>query len=275
MTGNDFYWSSNNSRFHGIQWVPAEFTHVMIIVHGIGEHIGRYDHVASYFAERGYAVTGIDHYGHGLSDGARGASRGMRFTMAYLWDFLQHTKEQYGKPVVMYGHSMGGGALTGFLLRKQPHIAAAVISAPALIVARRPGAFLRTVLNIGARLLPNLRVSQGLDINKISHNRAAVEKFRDDPLRHDRMSLRLANDMVRNGLWCLHHADLLKVPSLLIHGNADELTAVEGSRLFAERAPAGMVTYKEWPGSYHEMHNEDNSSDVLLFVYQWLTRQLG
>ncbi|SHL57589.1 Lysophospholipase, alpha-beta hydrolase superfamily [Chitinophaga jiangningensis] len=274
MTGNEFYWTARNTRFHGIQWVPEQYSHVMIIVHGIGEHIGRYDAVAAYFADKGYAVTGIDHYGHGGTDGLRGATRGLDFTMDYLNDFLWHVQDLYNKPVVMYGHSMGGGMLTGFLLRKQPNIEAAVISAPALIVARRPGPLLRAFLRVAATILPNLRISQGLDITKISHDVQQVEKFRADPQRHDRMSLRLANDMIVNGLWCLHHAKNLQVPSLLIHGSADELTAVEGSRLFAERAPQNLITYKEWPGDYHELHNEVNSKDVLFYINKWLTHHL-
>ena len=274
MTGNAFYWTTRHTRFHGLEWIPGQYSHVMIIVHGIGEHIGRYDAVAAYFADKGFAVTGIDHYGHGRSDGDRGASKGLQFTMDYLGDYLRYVQEQYGKPVVMYGHSMGGGMLAGFLLRKQPAIEAAVLSAPALIVARRPGALLRGFLRVAAAVLPNLRISQGLDITKISHDTREVEKFRADPLRHGKMSLRLANDMIQNGLWCLRHAKQLHVPALLIHGNADELTAVEGSRLFAERAPQNLLTYKEWLGDYHELHNELNNKDVLFYVNKWLTHHL-
>ncbi|HVI44728.1 MAG TPA: lysophospholipase [Chitinophaga sp.] len=267
---NDFYWTWQDTRFHGINWIPDNFGRVMVIVHGIGEDVSRYDHVAKFFTDRGFAVTGIDHYGHGRSDGKRGASRGFGYVFDYLQAFLQHVKDLYGKPVVMYGHSMGGGVLTGFLLQRTPVILAAVISAPALIVAKRPGAFLRGVLNILTAIMPNLRINQGLDINKISHDKDAVEAFRRNPLRHDKLSLRLANDMIRNGRWCLEHADQLKIPSLLIHGNADEFTAVEGSRLFAERAPAQFLTYREWEGSYHEMHNETNKEEVLAFIAAWL-----
>jgi acylglycerol lipase len=266
----EFYWTYQQTKFRGINWIPVKFDKVMVIVHGIGEHIGRYDHVAAFFMERGYAVAGIDHYGHGKTDGPRGASLGFEFMFDYLDEFLSHVKTQFGKPVVMYGHSMGGGVLTGFLLKRQPELLAAVISAPALIIAMRPGAFLKGSLKLLTRLAPNVRVGQGLAIEKISHNPAAVEKFKKDPLRHDRLSFRLANDMIQNGSWCLQHADQLRTKSLLIHGNADEFTAVEGSRLFAERAPKELLTYKEWDNLYHEMHNEPESKEVLLFVYQWL-----
>lgn len=268
---NEFYWNYQQTKFHGIHWVPQQHRRVMIIVHGIGEHIGRYDHVAEFFMKEGFAVIGIDHYGHGKSDGPKGGSKGFAFMFDYLQAFLQYVKDTWQQPIVMYGHSMGGGVLTGFLLKRHPDIQAAVISAPALIIGMRPGAFLRGILKVTSTLAPNLRIKQGLDINKISHDKAAVEKFRADPLRHEKLSLRLANDMIQNGAWCLLHADELKVPTLLIHGNADEFTAVEGSRLFAGRAPATLLTYREWEGMYHEMHNEPDSRDVLLFVAGWLS----
>lgn len=240
------------------------------MVHGIGEHVGRYSHVAEYFMQQGYAVTGIDHYGHGKSDGRRGASRGMAFTFDYLQAFVAHVKDLYGKPVLMYGHSMGGGILTGFLLQRQPQLLAAVISAPALIIGMRPGPLLKGLLRVLSALAPNLLIKQGLDINKISHDPDAVQLFLRDPLRHDKLSLRLANDMIRNGAWCLEHAQALTTRSLLIHGDADAFTALEGSRLFVRRAPATLLTYKEWPGSYHELHNEYNKDEVLQFICQWL-----
>lgn len=268
---NEFYWSFRNTRFHGISWIPDQFSRVMIIVHGIGEEVGRYDHVARFFNGEGYAVLGIDHYGHGKTDGKRGATPGFEYMFDYTAAFLAYAKELYQQPVVMYGHSMGGGLLTGFLLHRTPDILGAVISAPALIVAKRPGSFLRGLLRVLNRVVPNLRLNQGLDITKVSHDTDEIEKFRHNPLRHDKMSVRLASDMIQNGLWCLEHAHALKIRSLLIHGSEDEFTAVDGSRLFAERAPAGLLTYREWPGDYHELHNEINRQEVLLFVAGWLS----
>ncbi|WP_316818922.1 alpha/beta hydrolase [Pedobacter nyackensis] len=269
----EFYWSYQQTNFRGIKWQPEKFNKVMIIVHGIGEHIGRYDHVATFFMEQGFAVVGIDHYGHGKTDGLPGASRGLEYMFDYLQKFLLHVKTEFNKPVVMFGHSMGGGVLTGFLLKRQPEILAAVISAPALIIGTRPGPLLKGVLKAITSIVPNVRIPQGLDINKISHDQAAVEKFRNDPLRHGKISFRLANDMIQNGTWCLEHASELHVKTLLIHGNADEFTAIEGSRQFAASAPKQLLTFKEWDNLYHEMHNEPESNEVLNYVMNWLKLQ--
>ncbi|WP_343307610.1 lysophospholipase [Chitinophaga niabensis] len=267
----DFSWQFSGTHFHGITWQPERFSHVMIMIHGIGEHVGRYGHVAEFFQQEGYLVTGIDHFGHGGSDGKRGAAKKLEEIFDYLQGFIQYVQEAYQVPVVLYGHSMGGGILTGLLLHRQPDVLAAIISGPAYIVGSKPNAFLRGVLKVGATLFPQVRVTPGLDIHQISHDQKEVEKFQQDPLRHDKASLRLMDILVSNGAWCLEHADRLTVPSLLIHGNADTFTSVEGSRLFAERAPKKLLTYKEWDGFYHELHNEPGKIEVLQFIAGWLS----
>ncbi|WP_158618158.1 alpha/beta hydrolase [Chitinophaga lutea] len=275
MTVSDFNWEFAGTHFHGMQWRPEKFGSLFIIIHGIGEHVGRYTHVARFFAEEGYLVAGIDHYGHGKSDGKPGASKTLDEIFDYVDAFIGHMQHVYRMPVVLYGHSMGGGILTGFLLHRHPRVKAAIISAPALIVARNPNALLRGVLGIGAALFPHLRIAQGLDIHKISHDPAEIEKFTADPLRHDKASLRLLHLLVSNGRWCLEHAGRLQVPALLLHGDADEFTSVAGSRTFAERAPKQLLTYKEWKGFYHEMHNEPEKMQVLQFMAGWLSHLPG
>lgn len=265
-----FNWTYNEQNFSGITWHPEYFYEVIVIVHGIGEHVGRYEHLGHYFSDRGYAVIGIDHYGHGRSAGARGASKGFEFYFDYLSAFLGHVKTLYNKPIILYGHSMGGGIVTGFLLKRQPHVKAAIISSPALLIARKVNPVLHFILKCLNAIIPNFRVSQGLDVNKISHDKKVVEDFKNDKLNHDKMSITLALGMIENGAWCLENADKLQVPSLLIHGDKDEFTDVRGSRLFAERAPKNLLLYKEWPGGYHELHNEPFKEDVLYFIAEWL-----
>ncbi|MET6997312.1 alpha/beta hydrolase [Chitinophaga defluvii] len=265
-----FTFSTQNTRFAGVTWEPPQFDKVMILVHGIGEYTARYAPVAEYFSQHGFLVTGIDHYGHGNSEGKKGASKGMNFVFDYLQAFLDKVIQKYNKPVVLYGHSMGGGVTTGFILHRQPRIAAAVISAPMLLLPSDPSTFLKRMAGIAASIFPNIIIRQPLDINKISRDPVEVEKFKNDPLRHDKMTLLLGASMLQNGDWCLQHADRLQVPTLLMHGNADEFTNVKGSRLFAARAPRQLLTYKEWNGLYHEIHNELNKKDVWQFTLNWL-----
>lgn len=267
----DFYWSYQQTRFHGVRWLPGTYNRVMILIHGVGEHIARYDHVAAFFEQQGFAVVGIDHYGHGKSDGKKGASKGYEWTFDYLAAFLEEIRTTYQLPVVMYGHSMGGGILMSFLLKREPAIQAAIVSAPALIVGRNPGAILRRILKLLSGISPNFRINQGLDINKISHDQSAITKFEHDPLRHDKLSLRLANDMIQYGRWAIAHAAELKIPTLLIHGTEDAFTAIHGSRSFAAKAPQQWLTYHEWEHMYHELHNEPANREILSFIAGWLS----
>lgn len=268
----NFTWKYDELKFGGIEWSVSNPNKIMVVVHGIGEHMDRYDALAKYFNQQSYHVMGIDHYGHGKSDGKRGASKGFEFYFDYLSAFLDHIQQKYNKPIILYGHSMGGGIVTGFVLKRSSLIDAAIITSPALLTYRKVPKYLLNVLAVLNRLVPNLRVEQGLDLQKISHDVAVIEAVKKDVLNHSKMSVRLAYSMVINGLWCIEHAQQLKIPALLIHGDADEFTSVEGSRLFAERAPNQLLTYREWPGGFHELHNEPNKKEVMEFIALWLKK---
>lgn len=270
----EFNWSYLGTRFSGRSWLPANFKAVIILIHGIGEHTGRYAHVAAHFNREGFGVIGIDHYGHGKSEGKRGASQGFEYAFDYLGSFLEHVQSLYDKPVLLYGHSMGGGMAMGFILRRRPAVKGAIISSPAFIVSRDPGPFLRRLLHLLYKLTPGLRIPQGLDLNKISRNKSVAKAFLKDRLNHGLMSIQLAYEMIENGAWCLAHAHELALPVILIHGDADEFTSVEGSRRFAGHAPAEYLSYREWKGGYHELHNDPGQEEVLDTLTGWAGKQL-
>lgn len=266
-----FQWFYKGIRFAGFSWEPENVDQVVVMVHGIGEHMGRYDYLARHFVKNNYLVIGIDHYGHGNSEGKRGTTKGYDFYFDYLDAFIRYVKEEWGKPVVLYGHSMGGGITAGYLLKRQPQLSAAVLSAPALMLTRAPSQLLTKTVGVLSKVAPDFLIDQGLDINKISRSPEIVASFKNDPLRFDKLSLRLAYEMVENGRWCIDHADLLQTRTLLMHGDADEFTSIKGSDQFAANAPAQFLSYKKWPGAFHELHNEPERDEILGFVKGWLS----
>jgi len=270
----EFNWSYLGTRFSGRSWLPANFKAIVILIHGIGEHTGRYAHVAAHFNHEGFGIIGIDHYGHGKSEGKRGASQGYEYAFDYLDSFLEHVQWLHDKPVLLYGHSMGGGMAMGYILKRKPRIKGAIISSPAFIVSRDPGPFLRGLLHVLYKLAPGLRIPQGLDLNKISRNKSVAKAFLKDGLNHGLMSIQLAYEMIENGKWCLAHAHELATPVLLIHGDADEFTSVKGSRYFAGHAPAEYLSYREWKGGYHELHNDPEQEEVLDALTSWAGQHL-
>jgi alpha-beta hydrolase superfamily lysophospholipase len=265
----EFKWTYDNVNFSGKTWEPRVFDYVIVIIHSIGEHIGRYVHVADYLNADGYAVTGIDLYGHGLSDGPRGASKGIEFTFDYLSAFLSYVLFIYHKPVILYGHSMGGGLATGFVLKRQPSVRGVIVSSPALLI---PGitVFSKLIFKGLNSLVPNLRISQGLDINKLTNSKNVTDAFKNDKLTHSRVSIRLAYEMILNGEWCIENAEYLRIPALVIHGSQDAFTNPVGARLFAKRAPRQLIVFEEWGGGYRELHNVQEKDKVPSIILDWL-----
>jgi len=266
----NFIWKYAQLDFSGTAWRVFAPSKVIVLVHGIGEHVGRYNEMAQYFNQHNYDVIGIDHYGHGRSPGKKGASKGFEFAFNYLGAFIDYVQNSYNKPIILYGHSMGGGIVTGFILKRNSPIEAAIISSPALLTYKKIGYFQQKALAVLNYIIPHIRIEQGLDLQKSSHDPKSISAFESDPLNHSKMSIRLIYTMIKNGFWCLKYPQRLRVPTYLFHGDADEFTSVQGSRLFASKASSNLLTYREWPGGYHELHNEPNKNEVFDAILAWL-----
>ena len=164
----------------------------VLLVHGLGEHMGRYPHVAAHLNRWGFAVRGYDHYGHGLSSGPRGGLPSDTRLLDDVSRLVDNTRTQMpaGSSLILLGHSMGGGAVGRFVSLNPGKVDALVMSSPAL----DPGlnAFQKLLLATLPVIAPNLRVGNGLDAQLICHDPAVVRAYLADPLDHDRISARLA-----------------------------------------------------------------------------------
>jgi len=243
---------------------------VVIIVHGLGEHAGRYDHVAKRLNSWGFAVRGYDHYGHGESGGVRGVLPSDSRMVDDLADVVESTHARMDRktPLIILGHSMGGLVAARFAAIGTRPVNALVLSSPAFDAG----------LNLGQKLLlatlpkiaPNLCVSNGLDPSFISHDPAVVEAYKADPLVHDRISGRLARFIAQGGPAVVDRAAQWKVPTLLMYAGADRLVNPAGSRAFAAAAPADVVTSRCFDGLYHEIFNETDPEPVFDELKRWL-----
>jgi len=229
---------------------------VVVLVHGLGEHGGRYAHVAARLNSWGFAVRGYDQYGHGESGGVRGALPVMSRLIDDLADIVESTRSRMpdGLPLILLGHSMGGLVAACFVaLRKRP-IQGLVLSSPAL----DPGlnALQKLLVSVLPRLVPNLTVGNGLKPQFISHDPAVVRAYLDDPGVHDRISARLARFIADGGPMVVGRAAKWKLPTLLMYAGDDRLVNPRGSRDFASAAPPEVVTARCFDGLYHEIFNE-------------------
>lgn len=245
---------------------------VIALVHGMGEHSRRYDHLTAYWASNGYASAGFDLRGHGRSQGPRGHTPSFEHLMDDIALFTtQVARELPGYPLYLYGHSMGGNLALNFLIRRQPAFTAGIASAPYLRLAFQPPKFKLILARLLYRILPALTFPSGLDASSLSHDSEVVRRYREDPLVHDRISVAFFTGIQAAGEDALQRAAELTLPVLVMHGSADRITSPAASEAFVSGSK-GRAAFKSWPGYFHEIHNEPEWQPVAQYVLDWLTQ---
>ncbi len=264
--------TADGLRLHLHRW-PGDGTRAtVLIVHGLGEHGGRYAHVAAWFAERGIRCVGYDHRGHGRSEGPRGVighSRALFDDLALAVNAVRSATT----PFILLGHSMGGAVVADFVARRVRAADLVVLSSPAL--QARLSAFQKLQLAIGIRLMPDLALANGLDAAGIAHDPATVQAYLDDPLVHDRVSARLAQAILDAGVTARTAAAKWDTATLLLYGGEDRLVNPAGSAAFAATAAPGTVEAQCFPDLYHEIFNEGaRAAPVFARLGRWLDERL-
>lgn len=237
---------------------------VMSLVHGFGEHSGRYQGMADTLSESGIAVVTLDLRGHGRSDGARGQLDNYALFRSDLRALLGKTRAEFPAiPHVLYGHSMGGALVMNHLLThpEDGHDLYGVISsAPLLKPADPPPAPVQWMLKIVQKIKPNMALPNTLDVSKISTLPAEQALYANDPLNHGVLGITMAQNLLGAGQWTLDHAQDWDIPLLLAHAKGDRLTDYTASESFASRAK--KCTFHGFENVAHEMHN-DSSREVI------------
>ena len=249
---------------------------MVLLVHGLGEHVGRYDALARRLNGWGFAVRGYDQYGHGQSSGPRGGLTSDLRLLNDLADLVDATRMRMpaGMPLVLLGHSMGGLVAARFVSMQLRPVDALVLSSPALDAGL--GAVQKLLLATLPRIAPNLRVGNGLDADYLSHDRAVVAAYRADPLCHDRISARLARFIAEAGPATVARAAHWTVPTLLLWAGSDKLVNPAGSRAFASAAPKALVQSHCFEPLFHELFNEspELADPVFERLGRWLAQQV-
>jgi len=256
-------------------WPEEESQAILAIVHGFGEHSGRYMNVVNHLTSRGYAIYGFDHRGHGRSPGQRGHINEWEEYQEDVRAFLQMISEQEsGRPIFLLGHSMGGLIALDYILHHPGGLRGAIISGAPIEPVGGAKPYLVTLARLLSRVWPRFSLSPGLDISAISRDPAVVKAYEEDPLVHGVATVRWGTELLSTIEWVKAHAEEVRIPILLIHGEADRLCSPNGSRSFFEKVTFPDKELLVYPGGYHEPHNDINYEQVMKDLEQWLEKHL-
>ena len=251
------------------RWIANEPWAAMLLLHGIAEHSGRYEHVGAQLAAAGVEVIAIDHRGYGLSGGRRAYVRSFAEFRDDVEDQLAQVRA-LGLPTVLCGHSMGGLIALGYVLEGRPAPDALALSGPALGANIPP--LLRAVLPLLARWAPRLRVPTPVDGEQLATDPAVAEAYFADPLVVTTTTPALAEAMLTQMHWANEHLLSLSVPTLVQHGGDDTLVPPASSEPLASVAGVRRIVY---PGLRHEIFNEPPNAAIIDELVSWMRGALG
>ena len=265
------------AKLHVTHWLPASRPRaVVLLAHGYAEHAGRYDHVVKRLTDAGYALYAIDHWGHGRSDGTPGfVPRFSAFTDG-MAELLTLVEVNHGDtPRLLLGHSMGGLIATLFLIERQQAFVAAALSGPAILPAAPPSRFTVWISRFLSRFFPRLGVL-ALDAKGVSRDPAVVAAYQADPLVYPgKIGARLGKEFMDAMAAAQAGAPEITLPILIQHGEADRLTAPDGSRYLFEHVSSADKLLKIYPGLFHEIYNEPEQGVVLDDLVGWFDAHIA
>ena len=271
--------SSTFPTSHGLtlferHWLPEGSPRAdVVIVHGYAEHSGRYEHVGTLLADRGYAVHAFDLRGHGRSGGRRVFVRSAAEYLDDLDAFLARCRNG-DRPLFLLGHSMGGTIVTLEAIERAPVVDGLILSGPALTANGASPILARIVLLLG-RFLPRLRLRK-LDAAAVSRDPAVVAAYESDPLvDRGKMYVGLAAAIMRAQRVIDRDVARIRLPLLVMHGTEDQLANPQGSRSLHERASSPDKTLHLYAGLAHEIFNEPEQGEVLADLLAWLDARTG
>lgn len=267
--------AKDGTSLYGREWLAEHPKAAICLVHGLGEHIGRYEHVADFLNTNQISLFATDLRGHGQSEGKRGHAPSHDIFLDDVEELLMYARAEYNDiPLFLFGHSLGGNIVTNYTLKKNTNeLAGVIISSPWLSLAFEPPAFQIKLARIISGILPSLTQPNGLDVKHLTNDAAVNQAYQDDPLIHDKISTKLFTEAYREGLWTLENTHKNKIPLLIYHGTEDRITSPEASKQFAEKI-GEQATYHQWKGIKHEPHNDIDQEEVLKMISNWVSERI-
>ena len=254
-------------------WPLAGARITFAVVHGLGEHAGRYERFAQGMAKHGFGAFAIDLRGHGHSPGQRGHVDSWSQWTDDVSAFVAHVASVAGGEVVPLGHSFGGATVLSTVLAGKLSTARRfIVSSAALKVKVKVPAWKIKLGTTASKMLPKLALDNEVDPKLLSRIPEVVEAYRTDPLVHSKISSRLYTEWLAATRDILNRAGEIKVPFLILAGSNDGLIDPEGSSQLHEKAPA-MSELRLLEGRYHEPFNDRDNEEVFTLIANWLAKR--
>lgn len=275
MSAETFSWkTSDGVQIYAVNW-PVESPQAVVgLVHGLGEHVHRYEHLVEHLHQQQIAVIGYDRRGHGRSEGKKGHTKNYSAFLDELAQLAVEAEERYPKvPFFMYGHSMGGNLLLNYILRRNPTIQGAIVTGPHIRLAFEPPAVMVALGKMMRGIFPSFTQPNGLALDQLSRDQAVVDAYVADPHVHDRVTAVTGMSMLESGEYLDKYEGAFPVPLLLMHGEKDGITSAPATAEFASRV-SGDVELKIWNDLYHEIHNEPEQEQVMQHVSGWIAARI-
>ena len=271
-------------RFKGLKdlnlyyrcWLPyGEPKAVLLVVPGLAEHSGRYTNLVDYFVPKGYAVYGLDHRGHGKSEGLRCHVERFSDYVDDLKTFFDLVRAEHGgASIFLVGHSMGGTIATAYAIHHQQELAGLILSGATLKVGSGISSASIAVARVLSVLVPKMGVSV-IDASTISQDQAVVDAYDNDPLVYrGKIRARQGAEFLKTLQNLPYHMPDIKLPILIMYGTADKLSDPEGSNMLYQRAGSEDKTLKQYEGFYHEIFNEPGHDQVFADMEAWLATRI-
>ena len=264
--------STGNFNLYWRCWLPdGQPKAVIVVAHGLGEHISRYDNLINHLVPRGYALYGLDHQGHGKSEGQRIYVDRFQVYLDDLKTFYDMVrKDNPNLKIFLLGHSMGGLIATAYTLQHQQELAGLIVSAPLLKAGDSVSGGTIMAARVLSAIAPRMGV-QALDSTYLSRDKAVVEAYDKDPLVYrGKITARLGSEMFSTMAKIEPQMSTITLPILIMQGSADKLVSQDGSKTLFAKAGSKDKTLKIYEGFYHEIFNEKERDKVFADLDPWL-----
>jgi acylglycerol lipase len=243
---------------------------IIILIHGLGEHSSRFEHMASFFVKHDIAVMGCDLRGHGRSEGRRGYAPSYNTLLKDIDVLIQNVCEHFPTiPKILYGHSLGGNLGINYIISRMSSIKGLIATSPWLRLSEEPSTMLTSIAKKLVKVYPFITNKTGLNPRYMSHNAEEVRKYKEDKLVHNKIGVKLFFEIQEAGRTALRKKQKINVPFLLMHGANDKITSPKASLELADNMSSN-VTFRLWERLYHEMHNEDVQKEYFNYIYNWI-----